>query len=362
MDNKEKIKVLEISGGLSTEGIGIFLLNTFENIDKDTFQMDFALATKYKQYFEDRIIHQNGKVFRTYEIGDGSIGVLKHMINLYKLIRKHKYEVVHSHMDFFNGINMLVSFLGGVPIRISHAHIANNVQVSLKKKLYYGVMKILIRFFSNKKLGCSDEANKFINGKGKIIFNGISLDKFKKKDYQLPQDIKFNENDMNLITVGRIDDQKNPLFIVDIILFLSKIRNDFHFYWIGSGSLLYEVQKKIDKLCLNNKITFLGTRNDVEVFLSKMDAFILPSKYEGFGIVLAEAQAVGLKCFISDNVPQTVNLGLCEVINLNEGAKVWAEKINKYLSGMPDSLDALDLKKVDIKHTILELEKEYQIK
>ena len=53
MNVEKKIKILEISGGLSTEGIGVFLLNTFENIDKDRFQLDFALATKYEQVFEE---------------------------------------------------------------------------------------------------------------------------------------------------------------------------------------------------------------------------------------------------------------------------------------------------------------------
>ena len=102
MSVEKKIKILEISGGLSTEGIGVFLLNTFENIDKDRFQLDFALATKYEQVFEERIKQQGGKIYRTFEIGEGIKGKIKHAINLYKLLNREKYQVVHSHMDFFN--------------------------------------------------------------------------------------------------------------------------------------------------------------------------------------------------------------------------------------------------------------------
>lgn len=360
MPQNKKIKVLEICGGLSTEGIGVFLLNAFEHIDKDKFDIHFALATQYQQIYEDRIIKNGGKIYRTHEIGEGIKGKLKHLINLYKIIKKDKYDVVHSHMDFFNGLNLLVAFLARAPLRISHAHIANNSQISLIQKIYYGLMKVFIKLFSNKGLGCSVEANKFINGKGKIVFNGIDIEKFQKKDYDFPIDTKINKDYKNLITVGRIDDQKNPLYIVDIIYSLSKIREDFHFYWIGTGSLCNEVKKKIDELNINDKITLLGTRNDVEIFLSQMDAFILPSKYEGFGIVLAEAQVSGLKCFISERVPLNANLGMCEVINLNDGANVWAQKINSYfINDNKAILSIQELNKIDIRNTILSLENEY---
>ena len=258
MNVEKKIKILEISGGLSTEGIGVFLLNTFENIDKDRFQLDFALATKYEQVFEERIKQQGGKIYRTFEIGEGIKGKIKHAINLYKLLNREKYDVVHSHMDFFNGFNLFIVFLAGVPLRISHAHIANNSQLSLIQKIYYALMKIFIRLFSNKGLGCSDEANEFINGKGKVIYNGVDVDKFQKKDYCFPNDIRFDKDYKNLITVGRIDNQKNPLYIVEIIYFLSKIRKDFHFYWIGTGSLYNEVKKKINELKIEDKITCDG--------------------------------------------------------------------------------------------------------
>ncbi len=61
MSVEKKIKILEISGGLSTEGIGIFLLNTFENIDKDRFQLDFALATKYEEFSKRELNSKAGK-------------------------------------------------------------------------------------------------------------------------------------------------------------------------------------------------------------------------------------------------------------------------------------------------------------
>lgn len=359
MSVEKKIKILEISGGLSTEGIGIFLLNTFENIDKDRFQLDFALATKYEQVFEERIKQQGGKIYRTFEIGEGIKGKIKHAINLYKLLNREKYQVVHSHMDFFNGLNLLVAFLARVPMRISHAHVANNKEISFLVSLYYGAMRGLIQLFSTKKLGCSSAANQFVNGNGKVLWNGIDTEKFSKNQINLPENITIDKSKKNIITVGRMDEAKNPFYILKTIQELTKKNPQVHFYWIGWGSFYEEIKKRVEQNHWEHYISILGTRNDVERFLPKMDAFILPSKYEGFGIVLAEAQAAGLKCFISENVPPEVNIGLCETIPLDKGEKYWAEKINEFLTNENKEISKVDLQKIDIRNTIITLEKEY---
>lgn len=356
MNTQKKIKVLEVCGGLSTEGIGVFLLNTFENIDKEKFEIHFALATKYKQAFEDRILSQKGKIFRTYEIGDGLIGKIKHLINLYKFIKKEKYNVVHSHMDFFNGANLLVAFLAKVPIRISHAHVAEKYTNNFSKKMYYSFMRLLIFLFSNKKLGCSKNANENINIFGKVILNGVNLDRF-RKEKELPNDIIVDKNKMNILTVGRLDDQKNPFFIVKILHALKKYNDKFHFYWIGEGSLKNDVKMKVEELNLQSHITFLGVRNDVENILPNMNLFLMPSKFEGFPIVLVEAQACYLKCLISDIITDEINFGICYKLSLNESEELWAKKILELIK--EDNIKELDLEKINIKNTTKQLESEY---
>lgn len=360
MKEASKIKVLEICGGLSTEGIGMFLLNTFENIDQGKFEIHFALATKYQQVFENRIISKGGKIHRTYEIGEGLKGKLKHCINLYKLIKKEKYEVVHSHMDFFNGLNLLVAFLAKAPLRISHAHLGNYHNSSFTSKLYYWMMKNLIKIFSNKKIGCSKESNSLINSGGIELLNSINVEKFKKK-YEIPEDVKIDNAKSNIIIVGRIDPPKNPYFIVDIAHQLKLKNFNFKIYWIGDGSLKNEILTKVNDLQLVSFFNFLGMRTDVEKLLSNMDLFLMPSKYEGLPFSLVEAQVSGLTCFISENISSEADIGLCKVINLDEGADYWADTIIHFFA-KPNKfhIDQKKLNKFDIKETIKILEKEYQ--
>ena len=53
LDNKKKVKVLEIAHGLAPGGIESFLINVFENIDRNKIEINFALACEGKQFYED---------------------------------------------------------------------------------------------------------------------------------------------------------------------------------------------------------------------------------------------------------------------------------------------------------------------
>lgn len=369
-NNKNIIKVLHITSGISTEGIGTFVLNAFEHINKEKVEMSLALATDWKQHHEDRIKKQGGKIYRTAEIGKGVPGIVKHFVNLIRLLKKEgPFDVVHSHMDFFNGLNVLAAFIAGVPIRISHAHLSVDKKLNrLHKRIYNSTMKFLISMFANYKLGCSKKANDYMNdlgfrkNKSKILMNGIDLNRFSLNRGQGRLSIpNLNKDKINFITIGRIDVQKNPLFIVEIIKELSKIRDDIHLYWIGTGSLENEVKRLVNTYKLENLITFLGTRDDVDKILSSMDFMLFPSKWEGLGIVLIEAQASGVPCFISDVIPNEADLGMCTVIKLHDDEMVWARKINRYINteSYNKNINKAELRKFDIENTTKELERFY---
>lgn len=366
---KTKVKILQITSGLSTEGIGTFVLNTYENLNKESIDVSFALATEWKQRYEERILNQGAKIYRTSEIGKGFGGKFRHFTNLIRIIKKEgPFDVVHSHMDFFNGINMLAAFIAGVPIRISHAHKAeNNNYKSLPKKIYNKIMKISINLFATHKIGCSQMANDYmhkmkgIRKENLVLFNGIDLNRFTVNNKKKLEKIEINTSKKNFITIGRMDDQKNPLFIVEIIKELKIIRNDIHLYWVGSGSLEKQVKDLVSKYDLKENISFLGVRDDVHELLSQMDFMLFPSKFEGLPIVLLEAQASGIPCFVSNNITSEVNIGLCTQLSLDENQAMWARKIDHYINTHKynNKLDRVKLKKFDIKNTCKELEMIY---
>jgi glycosyltransferase involved in cell wall biosynthesis len=94
----------------------------------------------------------------------------------------------------------------------------------------------------------------------------------------------------------------------------------------GDGELCQEVENKIDNYGIANKVLILGNRNDVPALLQAMDVFILPSRFEGLGLVLIEAQTSGLKCLASSFVPEEAKI-TSNLEFLPYGNETWAERI-----------------------------------
>lgn len=368
MGESKKVRVLEISHGLAPGGIESFIINIFENINKDEFEVSFALATDYHQFHEDRLIKQGAKIYKTCDL-DGIGKKIKHFFKLIKLLKyEETFDVVHTHIDFFNGINLLAAFIAKVPIRISHSHNTNSANTQKEKnsvfvKIYRMCMRVLINLFATDIMGCSEDANKYMYGKrykkAKVIYNGLDIDKFKNR-LNTKEELVIG-NKINLITIGRICEQKNSKFIVEIINDLCKVNKNICLKWIGKGPQEQEVKSLIKKYNLENYIELLGTCNNIPEILSKMDYMIFPSKWEGLGIALIEAQLASVPCFISDKIPNEADLGLCNIISLERSSKEWADNINNYINKntFNKSINKEKAEKYDIKNIITILEKMY---
>lgn len=368
LNNKKRLRVLEISHGLAPGGIESFLINVFENIDKDKIEMSFAVACEGKQFYEDKVINEGAKVYHTSDL-NGIKNIVKHFFRLIKLLRKEgPFDVVHTNIDFFNGINLLAAFIVGVPVRISHSHNTNSaharsVGATLPIRIYRKVMRIIINTLSTRRLGCSKAANLYMYGeKAKdtvVINNGVDFNKF-KHDEEI-SDLNIDKNEINFVTVGRMCEQKNSIFIVKIMNELVKLNNNFHLYWIGKGPKEDEIKTLISEYKLESKITLLGSRKDVPNIMTKMDFMIFPSKWEGLPVTLVEAQVANLPCFISDKITEEADLGLCTVISLEKNESQWAKIMNSYIKSSNYNYKVLDdrINSFNIKNVVKDIEKIY---
>ena len=88
---------------------------------------------------------------------------------------------------------------------------------------------------------------------------------------------------------------------------ISKLEKNAKLVLVGDGKLLDNVKSKVNRLKLDDKVLFLGYREDVNKILNMFDIFILPIKYEGFGLSLVEAKINGLITISSDVVPEYIN-------------------------------------------------------
>ena len=123
---------------------------------------------------------------------------------------------------------------------------------------------------------------------------------FRKKD--LPVDFRPNPDKLNLCSVGRICHQKGYDLLMGYLAEVRKRRDDFHFYLIGDGPGRAALERQISALGLRDFVTLLGNQQNPFCYMDKMDAFTLTSRYEGQGMVIREAQALGLPLYISKNL------------------------------------------------------------
>ncbi len=70
------------------------------------------------------------------------------------------------------------------------------------------------------------------------------------------------------------------------------------------GRKIDKIHVLVNSLKLTNKVIFTGVRDNINELLQAMDYFVFPSRYEGLGIAVIEAQATGLPCLVSNKVPK----------------------------------------------------------
>ena len=80
-----------------------------------------------------------------------------------------------------------------------------------------------------------------------------------------------------------------------------------------------QIVPKVQKLGLQDCIRFVGIQEDTSRFYQAMDAFVLPSRYEGLGVVLIEAQACSLPIVCSDEVPEEAKVPCLEQAHSSVG-------------------------------------------
>ena len=161
---------------------------------------------------------------------------------------------------------------------------------------------------------------------------------------------------VHFVHVGRFTDLKNQLFLLDVFKHVIQKIPTGVLALVGWGEDIIKIKQKIEVLGLIEKVKLLPGDSNIPNILSESDYMIFPSKSEGLGIVLLEAQVSGVYCFASSVVPKVVDLGLCTFLDLSLGAKGWADIIIKHIQ--ENKSYQLDIKKRN-RFDIQEVKKEY---
>ncbi|MFS0822741.1 glycosyltransferase family 1 protein [Bacillus sp. 1P02SD] len=365
----KKIKVLHVLGGLWCGGTETFVMSLFRNIDREKFEFIFLIHEEEKAHYDDEVLALGGKIYRIK--GRKEVGILNYIITLVKVLKEINPHVIHSHAMFNSGVVMFAAYLAGIKKRVSHAHSSKDEGGNQYVRIaFQSIMRFNINLFSTDHLACNVKAGEFLFRKNvPIINNGLDLEKFTRKNVKhlhfIRNELSISEDMYVIGFVGRLVEVKNPVFIINILEKVLENKKNSIVVIVGDGPLKDDLKSLLELKGLTKFVKFTGNRSDVASIMDVFDVLVLPSLFEGMPIVALEAQAKGLPCVLSNNIPRAVDLGLdlIKFIPLNNEEK-WISAITENNQKLNDYIkikDAFMSKGYDIQSVSAQMLKIYGI-
>ena len=267
-------------------GVESVVMNYYRNIDRDKIQFHFLCDEDSTDIPYDEIEKLGGKVI----VIPPYQKLFKYQKELYKVFKENNYKIVHSHINALSVFPLRIAKKAGVPIRIAHSH-STSKEKEWKKNILKMILRSFSKLYANNYFACTEYAGKWLFGKKvverkelNVINNAIDLKKFEFNENireDLRKELGIKEDTLIIGHVGRFMKQKNHEFLIDV--FEKAIKQDDNIYLIlvGQGPLEDKIKEMAKEKGIEDKILFLGQRNDVNKLYQAMDIFVLPSLYEG---------------------------------------------------------------------------------
>lgn len=365
--NKKRVLMVSCYG-LGNGGVQAVMMDIVEHVESADF--DMLVFTGDRRHYDDAFESIAGHIYRIphYEGSqrirrrmDYYVRFLRILLKTYRILKKNgPYDVVHAHNQFESSIVLLAARLAGVKNRIVHTHTSMTPEHSnsLLGKWYRKFLQKGIMRNATKLLSVSETSAECIFGENhdtnKVEILPNSYDDSKFFIHEIPTDT------LNIVHVGLYSDNKNQEFLIRMMPDLVSRDPRIRLRLIGFGNYQKKFRQLISELQMEKFIEMLPHDTDIPEELHKAQLFVLPSKKEGFGIVLLEAQATGTPCLVSTKVPQDADCGLCRYIELEQSS--WIDAILETVENKKSfQLDEVKLDKFKKKHFIEKIESYYQM-
>ena len=368
-----KTKVCEFIGRIQDGGAETLVKDYALLLDKDKFDVTI-LCEDYRENSSvyKTLINNNVKIVTMYEKSFFINKVLarlfgkRYVAKLFeKAIKDIKPDVLHCHLEVLEILYYARKVLDGIKLLFT-CHNPPELLIGDKRPAERDACRYLLDNNNLQIIALHDEMAKEINemfhiDNTAVIRNGIDFNRFRnvsKSKKEIRKELGIKEDTYVVGQIGRFSYQKNPEFTISVFSELLKRKADSHLLLIGRGNI-EKLNNQIKSLGIQNKVSILSNRDDIPELLKTMDVFIFPSRFEGLGIVLIEAQVSGLPCVTSDNIPyeayQSKNITR---LSLNDPVEKWVDALINPIGNIESYGD---INNYDMNKEIKNLEKLYQI-
>ncbi|MBU1044174.1 MAG: glycosyltransferase family 4 protein [Candidatus Omnitrophica bacterium] len=321
----KKIKVAQVITRMDWGGSPDIVRILTQYLDKSRFEVSFicgpsSFPTAKTQIFfkkiKDNLIEVNSLRRDINPIID-LIGFVK----LYFIFKKHKFDIVHTHTAKAGALGRLAAFFAGVKVIVhtSHGHNFYGYFNPLMSKFIVLIERFLSSFTS-KIIALTELEKKDLvefgvcqDGKIEVINTVIEVNaEFKEdKSITVKHDLGFSKEDIIIGMVGRLEPIKGLECFIQAAIMIAKKFSKVHFVLVGEGSLRESLEANIAGQNLSKRFTFTGWQDDPLSYMQAMDMLVLASLNEAVGLVLIEAQSMGVPVIATKvgGVPEIVKDG-----------------------------------------------------
>ena len=360
------VRVLHILSDADFGGIPAVVLNYCSHIDREKISFDIALTSGRVGLIGEKLKALGAKVFF---LPLKSEGVGEYKRRLREILASEKYGAVHVHDNETSYVALSVAKKYGVPVRIAHMHSAYPADGAyLKLRRMSG--RILNKRYATHLVACGKKSAEVMYGKGFrpdgegriIIPNAVDLEKF-SFDPAARERVRRSlglGNSFAMLIAGRLAPEKNVAFAVDTAVRVRERIPGAALVVAGDGETKDEVSERIRSLGAEEYIKLIGKSDDMPALYSAADALLVPSFYEGFPVVAAEALASGLPCVLSDRITDELSFSP-KVTRVPLDPDVWADTVRDF-AGKPRTAGDTQLlaeHDLDIRKAVRLLEKIY---
>lgn len=337
----KKIKLLFYTELWANAGIESVIMSLFRNFDLERISVDIMASQNISDFHDEEIRTLGGKKIITLqeEYTSPAKRMMANQAAFKSALKNGHYDIVHLHMC--NAASMVYGKIAkklGVKVVVYHSHNTNlSTNHRLLKTIVHNLCKIKYEKYGDILFSCSDLASKWMFSKkaieqNKVILvrNAIDLDKFefnqlKRDEYRKQLHV---DNDFVLGHIGRFAIAKNHPFIIQVFFELLKMHPNSKLLLIGEGDDEADIRWQVHELELDKNVIFYGVTKEIPQMLWAMDAFVLPSFFEGNPVVGIEAQAASTPCVFADTITQMCKLtDIVSYLSLEDLPQIWAKKI-----------------------------------
>ncbi len=296
-------KILQVITWLNPGGIEKWLLSLLHHVPASAYQIDFCCKGPETGDLAVEALSKGSNVIHC-QLRPSHLGFIQGLSRLVK-----EYDLIHNHLESYSGVPVAIARRSDKPVITSF----HNVRFQAQSFMRYPLLRQLRGVYSIASVKYALSRSSYVTGCSEAVLRNLDSryrekDRFRLLYYGVAPMVTSDPDDRArfrsqfswtretpvLLHVGRFFEQKNHKGLIRIYDLVREELPQTKLLLIGDGPLRPDIEREVRSRGLEDSVRFLGVVNQATKVMQRVDLFVFPSLFEGFGLVLLEANAAHL--------------------------------------------------------------------